>query len=1049
MSTGRRWGVPPSAPVAFSARPAYTLDGVTTGAPIYLVSACSSGEEFVAAFRRYADRNGVLFVPIAEPLPPGKRGRFAVALTGGGVMLEGEAEVVSSAKTPSVLYGRVGMTLKFIDPDEPSKTLLTELERARLAVKPGPPSVAPRPAGIPAEPRPKPPAPAGRVDAVNALAECVAIGDLSTLVGDEPAKGIAPKFVVPSIPPMGPGARPKNASTPPVGTPSPAATTMGMPPLKKPTTGGTPVVPPSPTATTMGMPALAKAPAAPIAPTTPTREDPTAPTPARHADIQDLNQTVKGPAPAVDLLIREREERLAREKAKADLETTMRGPPPAAPKAGTPAAGVPRPPTPASGQTVVPQRTTTPAAGSNVVGATLPKAPSGPVAVKQATPPAGVPKPPVVADPRPIVESQADDEKTDLTSVPIEPSGSIKAPQEIAKPDKGGRETRKTVIGVAVVPSGVHVLPATPARSGEQDERDTSVMAAEETSGPAVITSAPPPRAELEAAGPPSGPVTIPQPVPSAVLRAAAVEEHTPSGDWTMTVGADGPTITPVPRRAAGTRPPEDKPAKPIPPGPPTGDFIIALDPTRPDGWSEPSRIEKRPELPPDKPGPPVSTVASVKDLDSEAKPDVPKLKPDEAKIEIDPTLMEPLQPLQPIDDFDDDPPGSLPPPPSTSHPIQTPPHGLVAATPGVIATPMHPGAVPIVDQMRAAAHAAMPGSATGEMQTVPPPIDAMGATMPAMHGAYMTPAPHQGPLANASGQVPAYQHEPAYPVVEQAAYLPTEAIRVPRTPDERRKRMILIGGIAAGVVILGIILVVALSGGNGKTADSTEPPPGDGSADKQVSQPPDPKAPPPPVKTPPDKSGDGSAGSAQQASVSPPVAVDAAAEEPAPVQTPPDGAQDGSATPEVATATDCTVDVATVPAGVEVSLDKTVLGTTPFQATLPCGVESRLTFKKTRFVTATRAVTPKSEGQKPLKVALAKVTFTVKVSSSPAGATILLGTKSLGVTPAAVKLPAFETSTLTIKKDGYQPDTQKITPKTNNLSISSALKKAPLKRGR
>ena len=40
---------------------------MTTGSTIYLVSACASGEEFVAAFRRYADKNG-LFVPIGEPL---------------------------------------------------------------------------------------------------------------------------------------------------------------------------------------------------------------------------------------------------------------------------------------------------------------------------------------------------------------------------------------------------------------------------------------------------------------------------------------------------------------------------------------------------------------------------------------------------------------------------------------------------------------------------------------------------------------------------------------------------------------------------------------------------------------------------------------------------------------------------------------------------------------------------------------------------------------------------------------------------------------------
>src|SRR5215468_1018843 len=149
------------------------------GAPIYLVSACVSGEEFVAAFRRYADKNG-LFIPISEPLPPGARHRFAVALRDGGVMIEGEAE-------------------------DASRTTLSELERARLAMKPPPPSMPPRPAAIPDEPRPVPPPVQGRIDAVNALAECVAIGDVSVLgpplppVTLPPPKA-GPKFVMPAIP---------------------------------------------------------------------------------------------------------------------------------------------------------------------------------------------------------------------------------------------------------------------------------------------------------------------------------------------------------------------------------------------------------------------------------------------------------------------------------------------------------------------------------------------------------------------------------------------------------------------------------------------------------------------------------------------------------------------------------------------------------------------------------------------------------------------------------------------------------------------------------
>ena len=109
---------------------------MTAGVPIYLVSACSSAEEFVAAFRRYADRTGV-FVPMAQPLPAGKRGTIALTLIDGGVMIDGEAEIIASSAKPSPLHGRPGMTVRFLEPDDASKATLGELEKARLAMRPG------------------------------------------------------------------------------------------------------------------------------------------------------------------------------------------------------------------------------------------------------------------------------------------------------------------------------------------------------------------------------------------------------------------------------------------------------------------------------------------------------------------------------------------------------------------------------------------------------------------------------------------------------------------------------------------------------------------------------------------------------------------------------------------------------------------------------------------------------------------------------------------------------------------------------------------------
>ena len=59
--------------------------------------------------------------------------------------------------------------------------------------------VAPRASGVPAEPRPIAPKPGGRIDAANALAETVTIGDV-TLLRDGGGTSVP---VLPALPSLG------------------------------------------------------------------------------------------------------------------------------------------------------------------------------------------------------------------------------------------------------------------------------------------------------------------------------------------------------------------------------------------------------------------------------------------------------------------------------------------------------------------------------------------------------------------------------------------------------------------------------------------------------------------------------------------------------------------------------------------------------------------------------------------------------------------------------------------------------------------------------
>ncbi|HLL22209.1 MAG TPA: PEGA domain-containing protein, partial [Kofleriaceae bacterium] len=139
----------------------------------------------------------------------------------------------------------------------------------------------------------------------------------------------------------------------------------------------------------------------------------------------------------------------------------------------------------------------------------------------------------------------------------------------------------------------------------------------------------------------------------------------------------------------------------------------------------------------------------------------------------------------------------------------------------------------------------------------------------------------------------------------------------------------------------------------------------------------------------------------------------------------------------------ECVVEISSLPTGAEVVRGKEVVGTTPTKLTLPCGQEAKLVVRKGKFAGVTRAVTPIDAATVlKVKVALAKTLLSVKVTSSPPGATITSGGKSLGVTPAMIKLPALEPSTLVISKPGFTAETQKLTPKQNNQAVHVALKR-------
>ena len=268
-------------------------------------------------------------------------------------------------------------------------------------------------------------------------------------------------------------------------------------------------------------------------------------------------------------------------------------------------------------------------------------------------------------------------------------------------------------------------------------------------------------------------------------------------------------------------------------------------------------------------------------------------------------------------------------------------------------------------------------------------PLAAKTPSPPPLFAALPPPLP---PMPAASDSFPTFAPRADPADVMNFAQDPTDAIR-----DKRKRRMIAMA-IAAAVALVATMIVIAMTGGKTTTSDHALA--GSGSAvmvaDAAVAI------------VVPDK------GSAQELP-----AVDA-----------------GVAAPPV-----CNVEVSTTPAGAEISLDKTtVVGTSPATIQMPCGVETKIYVKKAKYGSAIKAFTATADATK-VAIKIAAPIFQLKVTSLPEGATITIAGKVVGITPTQIKVPAFATTMITLTKDGYAPDTQKIAPRQNNAAHHVVMK--------
>jgi len=436
-----------------------------------------------------------------------------------------------------------------------------------------------------------------------------------------------------------------------------------------------------------------------------------------------------------------------------------------------------------------------------------------------------------------------------------------------------------------------------------------------------------------------------------------------PAGDWTMKPDQSEPTPL-TPDAIAEARDGRTKKQ-------PSGDWTITPAPDSVDGWSDPGKAPR--------PGPPKSEVASEVALDSTRRPE-PTIGGDEPKVQIDPTLIEPLPDLSDRAAASGAFPmvGGLAAVPLQAPPMPMPygaPTTYPTPAPGSVMAPMYPTPVPQPYSQTFAP------SATGPAQAIPGPEQQM-----AMLG---FPSPQLVvQQSGTSGFFP---------------YATDSSPRMTRAPG-RRTRILVIAISAALVVAAGVVLVIVLAGNNGNSTESEVV-----QIDPQV----DPGLTP---TTPVD--------AAIAPEIQPP-AVDAA----------------------IATLPmKCFVALTSTPDDAEIVLDKDrIAGRTPLKLELPCDGQSTILVRKHGYLGTTKSVTPTADAP-PISVELVRAIYQLKVSSSPAGATITVNGKSGGVTPAIVKVTPFEPTTIVMSKDGFSTETEKLTPKSNNQTVHLTLKRKKLR---
>ncbi len=186
--------------------------------------------------------------------------------------------------------------------------------------------------------------------------------------------------------------------------------------------------------------------------------------------------------------------------------------------------------------------------------------------------------------------------------------------------------------------------------------------------------------------------------------------------------------------------------------------------------------------------------------------------------------------------------------------------------------------------------------------------------------------------------------------------------------------------------------------------------------------------------------------GRAPDPPVPPPVSTQIVSEPPvtAPPTRPaaPSAAPTASAAPTSTLPRECRTNVRSYPDGASILWNGEPIGTTPLSdAAVPCG-PARVTFQLRGFEAGERSAGPVVGKAAGVFLRLTPVRVPVDITSTPAGAQILIDGRLMGRTPATITMIGPRESKILIRVPGYKPWTRSIIPEQPRSTVHADLEK-------